>query len=106
MVGLTKTIAKEWGRFNIRCNAVAFGMINTRLINAPTEDSSITIKGRKVPQGIRGAGNPDEAPGLAITPLGRPGTVDEAAGACLMLASDHASYITAHCLEVTGGFGA
>lgn len=40
-----------------------------------------------------------------LTPLRRPGEVSEAAGAMLMLACDHSSYVTGHTLEVTGGFG-
>jgi len=38
-------------------------------------------------------------------PLGRPGTPDEAAGAVVMLCSPFSSYVSGHCLEVTGGMG-
>ena len=103
VVGMTKTIAREWGAFGIRCNAVAYGFIDTRLTASKQASSeSIEIGGRKVQLGI-----PDkirENVAYAI-PLGRGGTADEAANAILFLASPMASYITGHTLEVTGGMG-
>lgn len=102
IVGMTKTIAKEWGQFGIRCNCVAFGMIDTRLSRARELGESIEVHGQKVPIGI-----PETVRQIAtmLIPLGRNGTVDEAAGSILLLASPFASYISGHCLEVTGGFG-
>jgi len=102
VVGFTKTIAKEWGPYNIRCNAVAFGRINTRLTAQKEGGESIEVEGKQIALGI-----PKrllEGGGVNI-PLRRTGTVDEAAGAILMLVSPYASYITGHCLEVTGGIG-
>ncbi|ELR16006.1 shortchain dehydrogenase/reductase SDR, putative [Acanthamoeba castellanii str. Neff] len=104
ILGLTKTIAKEWGAFNIRCNAVAFGWINTRLTAAKGQENFIEVEGKKVALGIPGATNSAEAVAKTV-PLARPGNVDDAAGSVLLLASPHASYITGHCLEVTGGAG-
>ncbi len=100
IVGLTKTVAKEWGPFGIRCNAVAFGFIETRLTQDQETGEQIEVEGEKVQLGI-----PSHMKGMItmLIPLGRPGTPDEAAGAIVFLASPLASYITGICLEVTGG---
>ena len=103
IAGMTKTIAKEWGSFGIRCNAVAFGMIETRLTQDQEAGEKITMDGEEVQLGI-----PGHMKGMInmLIPLGRPGTPDDAAGAILLLASPYASYITGHVLEVTGGLQA
>lgn len=102
IVGMTKTIAKEWGPFGIRCNAVAFGFITTRLTNAKEDGASLTVGGKEVALGI-----PEGMRGRATTgsPLGRPGEPHEGAGGIVMMASTLASYVNGHCLEVTGGSG-
>lgn len=102
VVGLTKTIAKEWGAFGIRCNTVAFGFIDTRLTKPKEEGASIQVGEQEVALGI-----PDQMRQMAPMriPLGRVGTPEEAAGGILLLASPFASYITGHTLEVTGGAG-
>ena len=107
IVGLTKTIAKEWGKLGIRCNAVAFGFIDTRLTRAQeVQEESIEIEGREVvlgiPQKVRTMLDKDIQ--LRI-PLGRPATDEEAAAGIVLIASPLASYITGHVLEVTGGMG-
>ena len=48
VVGLTKTIAREWGAFNIRCNAIAYGFIATRLTASKDDGASISVNGEKV----------------------------------------------------------
>lgn len=45
VVGLTKTVAKEWGQFGVRCNAVAYGKIATRLVAAREGGESIMVRG-------------------------------------------------------------
>jgi 3-oxoacyl-[acyl-carrier protein] reductase len=104
VLGMTKAIAKEWGPFGIRANALVFGHISTRLVADKEAGHSIEYEGEKVTLGI-----PQSA---ALTtsnlikhaiPLGRAGTPEEAAGAMLLLASPYASYITGQALEVTGG---
>lgn len=102
IVGLTKTIAKEWGPLGIRCNAVAFGFIDTRLTRSKENRESIQVGERAVALGI-----PTEVREVASvrSPLGRPGSPEEAAGGIVLLASPWASYITGHTLEVTGGAG-
>jgi 3-oxoacyl-[acyl-carrier protein] reductase len=102
LVGMTKTIAREWGTFGIRCNAVAFGFIDTRLTREKESSESIDVNGQQVQLGIPGKLRETVS---ATIPLGRAGTVEEAAGAILFLASPLASYITGHILEVTGGMG-
>lgn len=102
MVGFTKTLAKEWGPFNIRCNAVAFGYIETRLTQAKESGESVVVDGEEIRLGV--PGHMHDFIKMMI-PLGRTGTVEEAAGGILMLASPWASYITGHTLEVTGGMG-
>ena len=86
----------------IRCNAVAFGFIETRLTNAKEEGVTMEVGGKEIALGI-----PDGMRGRANTgnPMGRPGQAHEGAGGILMMASPLASYVTGHCLEVTGGAG-
>ncbi|GJN93808.1 hypothetical protein Rhopal_006866-T1 [Rhodotorula paludigena] len=107
VVGLTKTVAKEWGPFGVRCNTVAFGYITTRLTQAKELGETIEVNGKKISLGIPGRGShaqtdSDRVPDI---PLGRPGSPEEGAAACLFLASDLASYVSGHTLEVTGGRG-
>ncbi len=102
VVGMTKTIAREWGAFGIRCNAVAFGFIDTRLTQERESSESINVDGQQVQLGIPGTLRETVR---SMIPLGRAGTVEEAAGAILFLACPLASYITGHTLEVTGGMG-
>eukprot|EP01090_Pellita_catalonica_P017793 TRINITY_DN5481_c0_g1_i1.p1 TRINITY_DN5481_c0_g1~~TRINITY_DN5481_c0_g1_i1.p1 ORF type:complete len:318 (-),score=61.13 TRINITY_DN5481_c0_g1_i1:93-1007(-) len=101
ILGLTKTVAREWGLFNIRCNAIAFGRIETRLTAAKEGGQFIEVEGKKIKLGI-----PKKMIGASDNvPLRRPGLPTEAAGSILLLVSPYASYITGHCLEVTGGAG-
>ena len=102
VVGLTKTVAKEWGRFGVRCNAVAFGFMDTRMTRPKEDGETVEIDGHAIAQGI-----PEAARDRAFTanPLGRPGTAEEAAGGIVLMASPLAGYVTGHTLEVTGGAG-
>ncbi|KAI8989451.1 hypothetical protein BDB01DRAFT_718382 [Pilobolus umbonatus] len=106
IVGLTKTVAKEWGIFGVRCNTVAFGWVDTRLTRAKESGASIEIDGQKVALGIPTGNKPAAKVNLyADIPLGRAGNADEVAGSVLSLCSPLTSYITGHTLEVTGGRG-
>jgi 3-oxoacyl-[acyl-carrier protein] reductase len=100
VVGMTKALAREWGRFNINVNAVAYGFIETRLTAVKEQGSRIKIEGRDVDVGI-----PDAAREAfkQMIPLGRPGTPDEAAGPVLFLASPLSDYVSGIVLMVTGG---
>lgn len=107
IIGLSKTVAKEWGPLGIRCNAVAFGLIDTRLTRPAGEGGSVSVGGTEVPQGLPPASVAawqTEAAQQQL-PLRRAGSAEEAAGGILFLASPLASYVTGHVLEVTGGLG-
>src|SRR6185312_2054256 len=71
VIGLTRTLAKEWGRYNVNVNAVGFGLIDTRLTQPWTETSRIEVKGREIQAGVRQAVL-DQI--IAASPLGRAGT--------------------------------
>ena len=100
VVGLTKTLAKEWGQFKINVNAVAFGYIDTRLTASKDESNVMEIGGEKVQLGI-----PDQLRGMAsiLIPLGRAGTPQEAAGGVFFLCSPWANYVSGQVLNITGG---
>jgi 3-oxoacyl-[acyl-carrier protein] reductase len=103
LIGLTKTLCKEWGAFNVNVNCIAFGWIETRLTKAK-EDGAETIEreGKKIALGVPKAGL-DAFRG--IIPLGRPGTADEAARAILFFASPLSDYVSGQVLKVSGGWG-
>lgn len=108
VVGLTKTIAKEWGPFGVRANTIAFGLVHTRLTAAKEDGATIEIDGQKVALGIPGARQRAAAQNINAfvdIPLQRGATADEAAAGMLFLASPLASYVSGHTLEVTGGRG-
>lgn len=98
LVGLTKTVAREWGRFNINCNAVAFGVIQTRLTDE--KEKGEVFSDKKIALGI-----PKEARKalLGAVPVGRAGTPEEAAGGIFFLVSPLSDYVTGHILHVDGG---
>lgn len=100
VIGLTKTLAKEWGRYNIQVNSAAFGFIDTRLTRSKDESETISRGESSIQLGI-----PDEirSVGTALIPMGRPGTVEEAAGVLLFFASPLSNYVSGQVLEATGG---
>ncbi len=100
IVGVTKTLAKEWGRFNINVNAVAYGFIETRLTAAKEEQKPVHVGENEVQLGI-----PEQMRqnAMKFIPLGRGGTPEEAAGPVLFLASPLSDYVTGHVVLVTGG---
>ncbi|WP_027364093.1 SDR family NAD(P)-dependent oxidoreductase [Desulfotruncus alcoholivorax] len=100
VVGLTKTLAKEWGSFNVCVNTVAFGFIETRLTQAKEKGEAIKMEDKDVSIGI-----PESARQMfkAMIPLRRAGTPEEAANAILLMASPLADYISGEVLRVTGG---
>ena len=100
IVGVTKTLAKEWGRYNVNVNAVAYGFIDTRLTAAKEVADRESIDGNEVSLGI-----PDKIREAAIRgiPLGRPGTPRDAAGPVVFLSSPLSDYVNGTCILVTGG---
>jgi 3-oxoacyl-[acyl-carrier protein] reductase len=101
VLGLTRTLAKEWGRYNVNVNAVGFGLIETRLIQPlGTGAPPVEIHGHQIAVGVQPKAL--EAAKLA-TPLGRLGTPDEAAGAVLFFCSPLSDYVTGEVLICGGG---
>jgi len=101
VIGLTKTLAKEWGRYNVNVNAVGFGLIETRLIQPLTgEAAAIEMHGRRIPVGVQPAVLEHVK---AACPLGRLGTPEEAAGAVLFFCSPLSDYVTGEVLICGGG---
>ena len=100
VVGLTKTLAREWGPFNIQVNAVAFGVIDTRLTRPKDHGEKFRRGDTEIALGIPTA---IRESAVSQIPLGRPGTPHEAAGAILFLASPLSDYVSGQVLEVTGG---
>jgi 3-oxoacyl-[acyl-carrier protein] reductase len=100
VVGLTKTLAKEWGQFKINVNAVAFGWIETRLTASKDESNQMEIDGQKVQLGI-----PDQMRGMKsmVIPLGRGGSPAEAAGGVFFLCSPWSNFVHGQVLNITGG---
>src|SRR5437764_7044958 len=100
ITGLTKTLAKEWGRYNVQVNCVCYGFIETRLTAAKESAEKVVREGQEISLGV-----PDQMRQMAplLIPLGRPGTPEEAAGPMLFLASPLSNYVSGIVLEVTGG---
>jgi 3-oxoacyl-[acyl-carrier protein] reductase len=101
VVGFTKTMAKEWGRYNVTVNAVGFGIIETRLTQPLAgEAASIDVQGRKIAVGVQ--------PAVLdwvkkACPLGRTGTPEDAANAVLFFCSPLSDYVTGEVLICGGG---
>jgi 3-oxoacyl-[acyl-carrier protein] reductase len=100
VVGLTKTLAKEWGGFKINVNAVAFGFVETRLTAAKEEGGKIEREGKEIQLGI-----PEQMRQMAsmLIPLQRPASPKEAAGPVFFLCSPWSNYVHGQVLNVTGG---
>lgn len=101
VTGLTRTLCKEWGRYKVNVNAVAFGLIETRLTEATDEKKEIAVEGRKIGIGIP---KQNVAALHTMIPMGRAGTPAEAAGAVVLLCLPESNYITGQVLEATGGW--
>jgi 3-oxoacyl-[acyl-carrier protein] reductase len=102
VVGLTKALAKEWGRYRVNVNCVAFGLIDTRLTRPRSEEDRVLA----MPEAEIRVGIPEEAHRaiVAATPLGRAGTPEDAAGAVYLLCTPESDFITGQVVMATGGF--
>ena len=102
VIGLTRTLSKEWGRYNVNVNAVGFGLIETRLTQALTsQDTGMEMHGHHIRLGVQ----PAMLESIKHTcPLGRLGTPEEAAGAVLFFCSPLSDYVTGEVLICGGGF--
>jgi len=101
IIGLTKTLSKEWGRLKVTVNCVAFGLIKTRLTDTTANaDSTVNIEGRDIRVGV----NPDLMEMFEQNiPLGRAGTPEEAAGAVYLFCTPESDYISGQTIVCGGG---
>ena len=101
LIGLTRPLCKEWGRYKVNVNCVAFGLIKTRLTQAiETQQKTIDVAGREIKVGVQ--------PALLETmdrmiPLGRAGTPEEAADAVYLFCSPESNYVSGQVLVCGGG---
>jgi len=101
ITGLTRTLAKEWGRLHTTVNCVAYGFIKTRLTEATADAAqTATIEGREIKVGI----NPDLMAMMERSiPLGRGGNPEEAAGAVYLFCIPESDYVSGEVLMCSGG---
>jgi 3-oxoacyl-[acyl-carrier protein] reductase len=100
IVGMTRTLAKEWGRMNVTVNCVAYGLIKTRLTVGIAGESSASIGGREIKVGV----NADLLERMEKSiPLGRGGTPEEAAGAAYLFCIPESDYVSGQTLMCSGG---
>lgn len=101
VTGLTKALAKEWGRYNVTVNSVAFGLIKTRLTEAPADAAGkIDVQGKEIKVGV----NPELLSAMEqMIPLGRGGTPVDAAGAVYLFCIPESDYVSAQTLICGGG---
>ncbi len=101
LIGLTRTLCKEWGRYKVNVNCVAFGLIGTRLTQPiQQQQATIDVGGREIKVGVQ--------PQLLSTlerliPLGRAGTPEEAANAVYLFCTPESNYISGQVVVCGGG---
>ncbi len=103
IIGLTKTLAKEWGRYKVNVNAVAYGYIQTRLTQPlQSGEATINVEGKEINVGVQA----NRLAGMnQMIPLGRGGTPEEAAGAVYMFTIPESNYVTGQTIVCGGGYG-
>jgi 3-oxoacyl-[acyl-carrier protein] reductase len=104
ILGMTKSLSKEWGRLKVNVNAVAFGHIETRL-TVPlqgTDSKTVNIEGREIKVGI---GEALVEASKKMIPAGRPGTPEEAANAVYLFCQPESDYVSGQVVVCGGGFG-
>jgi 3-oxoacyl-[acyl-carrier protein] reductase len=101
IIGMTRTLAKEWGRYKVNVNAIAYGVIQTRIVQPVSGDKpAVKIGDRDIAMGI------PEKLHQAITasiPIGRWGTPEEAAGAAYLFCTPESNFVSGQVLTVAGG---
>jgi 3-oxoacyl-[acyl-carrier protein] reductase len=101
LIGLTRTLAKEWGRYNVTVNCIAYGLIETRLTQAlSSERAEVVIEGRPIKVGIQSTLIETIT---RLVPLGRAGTPEEAADAVYLFCSPESRYISGQIVSCSGG---
>jgi 3-oxoacyl-[acyl-carrier protein] reductase len=99
--GMTKVMAKEWGRYKVNVNSVAFGLIRTRLTETAAGVGTIKVEGHDIKVGV----NPDVLKAMEVgIPLGRAGTPEEAAGAIYLFCIPESNYISGQVVVCSGGY--
>lgn len=101
LIGMTRTLCKEWGRFKVNVNCVAYGLIETRL-NMPRDEggNQATIEGRTIELGLSRKFRENTE---ALIPLGRIGTPEEAADGAYLFCIPESNYVSGQVLVVGGG---
>lgn len=100
VIGLTKSLAREWGRYKVNVNCIAFGLIETRLTEATEVKKTITVEGNEVAVGMP----PKIVESFkGLIPLGRPGRPDEAADGVYLFCAPESNYVSGQVLIVGGG---
>ncbi|MBU2645432.1 SDR family oxidoreductase [bacterium] len=101
IIGLTKTMSKEWARYNVQANCVAFGFIDTRLTQDKEKGITVESEGQKIAVGV-----PEKQRNafIQMIPMGRAGTVEEAAKSIMIFASPLSDYVSGQVLICGGGF--
>jgi len=100
IIGMTETLAKEWGRMNVTVNCVAFGLIKTRLTEAAAGNTTANIEGREIKLGV----NPQLMSMMeTMIPLGHAGTPEEAADVVYLFCIPESDYVSGQVLMCTGG---
>ena len=100
LIGLTQVLAKEWGRYGVTVNCVAFGLIGTRLGTIKSSTTRVRIGGEDVSVGMNSDLHKDLQSRI---PLGRVGTVEEAAGAVYLFCTPESDYISGQTVLCSGG---
>jgi 3-oxoacyl-[acyl-carrier protein] reductase len=100
LLGLTRSLAKEWGPLDVNVNCVAFGLIETRLTQEIQGETTINIAGQARRVGLHSSALEDVKRRIA---LGRAGMPDEAAGGIMLFCLPESDYVTGQILEVSGG---
>lgn len=101
IIGLTKTMSKEWARYNVQANCVAFGFIDTRLTQDKEKGIEVDTGKEKVAVGVP-AKQRDAF--INMIPMKRSGTPEEAAGVIFFFASPLSDYVSGQLLVCGGGF--
>lgn len=101
LIGMTKTLSKEWGRYKVCVNCVAFGFIETRLTKSSDDpETQIHIGDQVIQAGVPAAMLNSLG---TMVPLGRAGTPEEAAGSVYLLCIPESDYVSGEVLLVGGG---
>jgi len=100
IIGMTETLAKEWGRMSVTVNCVAFSLIKTRLTEATAGNTTANIEGREIKLGV----NPQLMTMMeSLIPLGHAGTPEEAADVVYLFCIPESDYVSGQVLMCTGG---